>query len=394
MHILYLVDFYKPNKWWIENLIEDFSNYFSNKNKVSIVTYKFDKSLPDKEDNGNITIYRISAKNLIFYMFKAYKFAKEILRDVDIIHWNTFYSAFIAAKLWKKFNKKTFIHVHWFFWEYRNNLIPWSWIKKTLKVMKFKFLEKIISSKKPDKFICVSRFVFDVLRFRYWVDFNLLDVVYNWVDYQKFKGLVDNNKISKLKNMFWLNDKFVFSFFWRIEQVKWWDYYLEVISELLKNEFKNEKIKFLFVIFGDFESFLEKMKKLGIITKKDLILEKLKKWQIVNKDNFLLVPWLNPYEVPTWLKLSDVFVFPSYVESFWLIWLEASILNVPIVASNWWAIPEVVFWKVNFFLEWNKKQLKQALIDARKWNFYEKIPDRKLDIKKTLKNIERLYLWN
>jgi len=128
--------------------------------------------------------------------------------------------------------------------------------------------------------------------------------------------------------------------------------------------------------------------------RKDLILEKLKKWQIVNEKYFLLVPWLDSYKVPTWLKLSDVLVFPSYLESFWLIWLEASVLNVPVVASSWWAIPEVVFWNVNFFLEWNKAQLKQALIYARKWKFYENIPDRGLDISNTLENMERLYLWN
>jgi len=391
MIILYLVDFYKPNTGWIENLIESLANYFSKKHKVVIITYKFDKNLSDKETNWNITVYRISAKNLIFYMFKAYKFAKKLVKDIDIVHWNTFYSALVAAKLGKKYNKKTFIHIHGFFWHYRENLISDKGFKKWLKVKKFKFLEYLISKKKPTKFICVSRFVFDVLRFRYWVDFKYLDVVYNWVDYDYLRNQVDDTKVTFIKKQYGLDKNFVFSFVGRIETVKGREYYLEVIADLLSNEFANQLVKFLFIIFWDFEKFAEKMVNLKLAENTSFV-ENLQKGEIVNLDKFLLVPGVKYNQLSNWLKSSDVFVFPSFMESFWLIGLEASVLNVSIVASTGWAIPEVVFWNVNFFQEGNKEQLKQALVDAKNGIFYEKIPDRNLDIKNTIEKVEVLYI--
>ena len=167
---------------------------------------------------------------------------------------------------------------------------------------------------------------------------------------------------------------------------------MEVISDLLENELKEEKVKFLFVIFWNFSKFIDKMFDLDFLDNKEEILNKLEKWLVADLDNFLIVPGLDYKEIPNWLKISDVFVFPSYMESFWLIWLEASVLDIPIVASSWWAIPEVVFWNVNFFQEWSKEELRQSIIDAKNWKFYEKIPDRNLGINQTISKIEGLYL--
>jgi glycosyltransferase involved in cell wall biosynthesis len=47
--------------------------------------------------------------------------------------------------------------------------------------------------------------------------------------------------------------------------------------------------------------------------------------------------------LPNWIKAANVVVFPSLVESFGYVGLETSLLNVPLVASNMGAIPEIVF---------------------------------------------------
>jgi hypothetical protein len=40
-------------------------------------------------------IIRVDAKNLYHFYFKAYQKAEKIIQDVDIIHSNTFFSAFV-----------------------------------------------------------------------------------------------------------------------------------------------------------------------------------------------------------------------------------------------------------------------------------------------------------
>jgi hypothetical protein len=70
--------------------------------------------------------------------------------------------------------------------------------------------------------------------------------------------------------------------------------------------------------------------------------------------------------------------------------LETSLLNVPLVASNMGAIPEIVFWKVRFFNPFDENDLIKALKDAKNWNF-EIIPAKNFDLCHTLVGLEKLY---
>jgi len=359
MHILYILDFYKPNKGWIEVLFEQIINHFWKKHKISIITWKYDKNLKDIEKEKNITIYRIKAKNLITYVFNAYFFWKKIIKDIDIIHTSNFYSAFVASLLAKKYKKKSILHINWFFWNYRFKMID------ILRAWKFKFLEYGNIKWNFDKYIVVSRYIYDVVHFYYWIDNNKLKLIYNWLDYKNWEQNIDEDKIKNIKQTYNLKNIFSLLFYGRIEKVKWLDLLLENIKEI-------ENIKLLLIVHWNIESLKEKIKKLKL------------------KNKIIIIPPQIHKNIPNFIKAVDAVVFPSLTEAFGYVWLETSILQTPLICSNMWAIHEVVFWKVIFFEINEKNSLINSIEKAKKWDF-EEIPFKDFSIANTLKYIEDIY---
>gem|GEM_PF-3095594 len=60
MHILYILDFYKPNNGGIEILFDNIISRISKNHKVSIITFRYSDKLPKFEQiNEKINIYRV-----------------------------------------------------------------------------------------------------------------------------------------------------------------------------------------------------------------------------------------------------------------------------------------------------------------------------------------------
>ncbi len=359
MHILYILDFYKPNKWWVEVLFEQIINHFSKKNKVSIITWNYNWKLKDTERHWNITIYRIKAKNLINFTFKAYIFTKHIIHNIDIIHTSNFYSAFTASRLSKKYKKKSILHINWFFGNYRFKMID------KLRAYKFKLLEYGNIKWHFNKYITVSKYMYDVAYFHYWIDHKKLKTIYNGIDYKKWEENINTKEVENLKEKYNLQDSYSLLFYGRIEKVKWIDLLLESIKDI-------KDIKLLLIVHGHIESLKENIERFWI------------------KDKTIIIEWQEHNKIANFIKAVDTVVFPSLTESFGYVGLETSILQTPLICSDIGAIPEVVFWKVNFFKVNNKNSLIQAIERSKKWDF-EQIPYKNFDIDNTLKELEKVY---
>lgn len=359
MKILYILDFYKPNKGWIESLFEQIIEYFWQKNEISVITRKFDKKLEDFEQNWNIKIYRISAKNLIDFVFKARSFWKTIIDDIDIIHASNFYSAFIASYFAKKYKKKSILHVNGFFGNYRFNMIDF------LRAWKFKILEKLNIAWNFDKYIAVSRYICDVLKFYYWVKTEKIELVYNWIDSKKWIENVDENKVKQIKQKYDLKGKFNILFYWRIEKVK----NLEMFLHSIKNI---DDIKAILIIHGDLKYIQSLIAELDLADKTQIIAAQEQK------------------DIANFIKASDAVIFPSLTEAFGYVALETSLLQIPMICSEMWAIPEVVFWKVVFFNPKNLESLENAIKLAKNGKF-QYIKTKKFEISSTLEKLEKIY---
>ncbi len=361
MGILYLTDFFYPNKWWIELLLWYLVNYFSQKNEVFVITWKYDETLPEVEKIWQTIIYRIKAKNLYDFYFKAYFFSKKLISEnkIDIIHSHSYFTHILAAKLWKKYKIKVFAHIHWMFWKLWDYIVDWKFL--FLKSLKFQTLEKIVS-KLNVNFICVSKYVYDVLKVVYGVDDRKLNLVYNGLDIDEFKSNLNEKKILEIRKKIAPNNEFIYLFYWRQEKVKNLDFLIKVFLKL------NIKAKLVLLLTNFWGKSISKL----------------------NYENIEIFEWLSHKDIPNWIKAANVVVFPSIVESFGYVGLEASLLNTPIVASDMWAIPEVVFWKVNFFNPFDEESLKEALLKSYNQQ-YEEIPYKNFDIKTTITKIEKLY---
>ena len=125
----------------------------------------------------------------------------------------------------------------------------------------------------------------------------------------------------KLKARLGFKNKTVIGMLSRIEKGKGQDLLLEAVS-LVKKTFPD--IKVLIVGGGNIKSLKLKTKKLGL-----------------KKQVFFLGFWPDLFEA---MSAFDVFVFPSTweMEGFGIVLLEAMLLGLPIVTSNFGPIPEVV----------------------------------------------------
>ena len=332
--------------------------HFSQQHQVFVLTWRYSSSLPAEENLFGAKIFRVDAKNLYDFYLKWRKFTKNLVSEIDLIHSNTYFSAFIWDYLSKKYKKPHFAHVHWAFWRLWDQMVDWKF--QFLKSLKFKLLEKKIFSMKAN-FICVSKYVYDILKFTYWVEDDRLHLVYNGLDIKSFK--YDTNEVEKIKKKINPTNDFVYLFYGRKEKVK--------NVGMLINAFKKLN--------------LPKTKLILILTDfwKDVVKQQL-------ASNIEIYSWIEHKNLPNWIKAANVVVFPSLVESFGYVGLETSLLNVPLVASNMGAIPEIVFWKVRFFNPFDENDLIKALKDAKNWNF-EIIPAKNFDLCHTLVGLEKLY---
>lgn len=383
MHILYILDFYKPNLGGVEVLLDAIINHFWENNQVSVLTWNFNWKLPEVEKKWNITIYRVRAKNLFDYVFQWIKKWKEIINNVDIIHANTFFSWIIWSKLSKKYKIKSVLHIHWFFGNYRNKLVEWNYFIKKLKVLKFKLLEYLNIHWNFDKYICISRFVQDVVKVYYWVSRDKIELVYNWMDYKKWQKWINKNKVKEIWKKYELNKYFSLLFFGRIEKMKGLDFFLESLPTL-----DIDNLKIILIIHWDFQKFKEKIQQLNWKNIKHT------NWIIssftLGKAQIEIIPWVKHETLANYISAVNAVVFPSSMEPFGLVWLETCVLWTPIIASNSWGIMEVVFWKVNFFEYWDIKNLQKSILKSYNWNF-QNIPEKNFSLDKMFNQLEKNY---
>jgi len=121
-HILLIVDFFPPHRGGIETVFENIVQRLTQANhRITVVTTRYDPSLPQKETQGKVTIHRTGSSRLSFLWY-AYQKGKEILQtdpSIDIIHTSTYGGAIPAAWLAHRYHKKILITVHEIFGKLR-----------------------------------------------------------------------------------------------------------------------------------------------------------------------------------------------------------------------------------------------------------------------------------
>ena len=391
--ILFVLDYYSPHRWWVENVFENIILRLNKKwYKIIILTSRFDKKLKEYEiiskniDNKwNIEIYRIW-KNRLYFMIKAVSLWKKIFKNlnnnIDVIHASTYGWAIPASILWKMFNKKVILTVHEIF---GNLWFKYKWI---IWWCIYKIFESIIFKFKYNKYHCVSNNTASDLKRYYNVDSNKISVIHNWVDTDFWNNSNYNNvskkEISALRKKYWRDNKFVFLYFGHAGKSKWIDYLIKALPEILKLE--NIVMVFNIINSKRTKSILRKLysvkKTFQEKTKITILNKKGEKLQIFN--------WFNKIELRKLIASCDCIIAPSISEWFGSVHTEAVAMWKILITTETSAIPEVVWGNIKFIKPESSGAISNAIKDVLKWD-YKKIPNKIFNWDDTVKNIEKLY---
>jgi len=119
---------------------------------VSVLTSRFDETLPAYEGKQDFHIYRVGKSRISFMFWALFKGIK-ILRthkDISLIHTSTYGGAIPASLLGKLFHKRVILTVHEIFGKLRTRY------KGRWKGWLYKLFEKTIFCFPYDVYHCVS----------------------------------------------------------------------------------------------------------------------------------------------------------------------------------------------------------------------------------------------
>jgi len=235
--VLFLLDYYSPHKWWIENVFEHLINWLLEKwYKITLITSRFQDELKEYEKSWNLTIYR-TWKWRKWFFFKWFVKACEVLRknkNIKIIHSSSYTSAIPASILAKLFRKRSVVTIHEIFGKLRKELKP----RYSRRI--FELFERLMIKFPHDIYHCVSLYTLNSLRIKWWISDKKLHLIYNGVD-NDFWDIkkVKKSEIDERKNKYWWNNSYLISYYGHAGRLKeliyWWKlfprYWKRILTE-------------------------------------------------------------------------------------------------------------------------------------------------------------------
>ena len=371
--ILFLLDYYSPHRWWIENVFDHLINWLLNKwYKITLITSRFQKKLKPYEKAWNLTIYRVWKWRKWFF-FKWFVKACEVLRknkNIKIIHSSSYTSTIPASILAKLFHKKSVATIHEIFGKLRKELKPRysRWIFELFEWLMIKFPHDI--------YHCVSLYTLNSLRVKWWISDKKLHLIYNGVDNDFWDiNKVKRSEIKKWKEKYWWDNAYLISYYGHAGKTKWIDLLLEAIPQILK---ENPDSKLLFNIIPS--------KRTDYIVEQIIFISK----QLKAQNRIQIFRWFSKEDLRVFVACTDVIIAPSLAEWFGSVHSEACAMWKNLVTSNLAAIPEVVSGNVILMSPPSAKWICDAIQKVKSWNF-EKIPEKRFNWDSMVDNIESLY---
>jgi len=373
MEILFLLDYYSPHKWWIENVFEHLINWLLDKwYKITLITSRFDDELKKYEKIWNLTIYRVWKWRKWFF-FKGFMKACEVLRknrNIKIIHSSSYTSAIPASVLAKIFHKKSVATIHEIFGEL------WKELKPRYSRWIFELFEWLMIKFPHDIYHCVSLYTLNSLRVKWWISDRKLHLIYNGVD-NDFWNMenVKKSEIDEWKNKYLWNDSYLISYYGHAGKTKWIDLLVDAIPQILK---ENPDAKLLFNIIPSKRSRYI-VERIETISKQLWVGNKIQIFRGFSKEDLRI-----------FVACADVIIAPSLAEWFGSVHSEACAMWKNLITSNLAAIPEVVSGNVILMSPPTAEWICKSIQKIREWNF-EKIPEKNFNWNTMVSKVEQLY---
>lgn len=371
--ILFLLDYYSPHKWWIENVFEHLINWLLDKwYKITLITSRFQNELKPYEKVWNLTIYRIWKWRKWFF-FKWFMKACGILRknkNIKIIHSSSYTSAIPASILAELFHKKSVVTIHEIFGKL------WKELKPRYSRRIFELFERLMIKFPHDIYHCVSLYTLNSLRVKWGISDKKLHLIYNWVDndFWNMKN-VKKSEIDEWKNKYWWDNSYLISYYGHAGKTKWIDLLVDAIPQILK---ENPDTKLLFNIIPSKRSRYI-VERINTISK-----------QLWAENRIQIFRGFSKEDLRIFVACADVIIAPSLAEWFGSVHSEACAMWKNLITSNLAAIPEVVSRNVILMSPPTAEWICKSIQKIREWNF-EKIPEKNFNWNTMVSKVEQLY---
>lgn len=373
MHILFVLEHFKPYVGWAEILFDNVvKGLVKEWNKVTVITSKFDKTLPKYEIREDwVEIYRVWHNRYDFMLYVLGEKPRNIAKTADIIHTTT-YNAAIPAKILSMIaHKKIVITIHEIFWKNWTKFMGAIWIF-------YRFVESCILHIHFHKIICVSDATKTALVKR-WISEKKISTVHNWIDYTIWDPTNINISLcNTIRESHKLTNSFVWFFFWRPGISKWLEYFIRAIPEIVKKI--PHFVAYLLVAKNDI-----KRHEYVLTLAHSLWVEKY-------------IIWWDPVpykDLINYIAMADFTIVPSLAEWFGFAAVEAATVWKPVIITTAWSLPEVISWKVAFVKPGDEDDIASKVFEVYQWG-YEIIPQKSFlrddNIAKTLSVYHEL-LW-
>ncbi len=371
-HILFILDYYLPHKGWSETVFEAIISRLSAKGyTISVLTSRFDKSLPAHEGKENFDIYRIG-KSRISFMFWAFFKGCRILRknkDISLIHTSTYGGAIPSSLLAKIFHKRVILTVHEIFWKLRR-CYKWRW-----KWWCYRFFERMIFRFPYDLYHCVSRYTMNSIRLVYGIPDKKIKMIYNGVD-TNFRNPdeVSSADIKSRRHEYERNNRFIITYYGHAGRSKWLDFLVRALPQIVTVDPQ------LLFVFNLIDSKRTKHIKEQIRT--------YHLWSSVQ-----IFDGIEKNDLRTLIASSDMIVAPSLSEWFGSVHTESVAMKKPLLTTYIASIPEVVRGNVKFIAPASTREIVQAILerDQRMQNSDYMIPDKEFSRNTTIKELIKEY---
>lgn len=321
MKICLVAEYYPPHIGGGEIFIQKIAEGLVKKgDECLVITTRTERYLPSVEINGNLKVVRIFAPKFARrFWFSLYAIIKTVslAKDCHLIHGASYggaIPAFLAAKILRK---KCILMVYEFMGGLWGSLES-NWVLAWV----YQFSEKIIARLAFDKFVAISCYTRNCLRFLGVPD-DRLEFVYGGLNREILAEKVNQSEIKK--SLGFSSEDFIYLVYGRAGISKGVQFLVQAIPGIIK---KVPTAKFVLILTksGDktWNQIMNRLDKLpGTIYK--------------------LLLGMPMEELSNYLAIADCVVVPSLSEGFGLTTLEACALRKRVVATNVGSIPEVIF---------------------------------------------------
>lgn len=321
MKICFVAEYYPPHVGGGEILIQKIAEALAQQGEdCTVVTSRVGKELPPIEEKDHLKVMRIrtpaSMSRLWFTLIAPLKIILWV-RNCDLIH-GTSYGGAIPSFLASKFlRKKCILLVHEFMGGLWKNLEP-NWFLAHF----YQNAERIIAHLSFDKFIAVSRYTRNCLRFLGIPD-HKIEIVYEGANEDLMKAGSDPLELRRETGF--KPEDFIYLAYGRAGVSKGIDFFIAAIPFILE---RVPSAKFILILT-----------KSGNRTWNSIV----KHLMTLPASIYRLLPGMPREELGGYLRMADCIVIPSLSEGFGLAALEACTLKKPVVATDAGSLPEVVF---------------------------------------------------